>query len=123
LYQTEPALYLEEHNPDRFRWLMVDNRNDNVYAFERKINNSSIIIVLNMKGNYYNEYDIGVFEPGIYQEILNTDNEIYSGWHRLNQKPISTQSKSGPEGRPFTLTLAVGSFAVIVLKKISEIAK
>ncbi len=121
LYQKEPALYLQEHNPETFRWLMVDNRNDNVYAFERKINSSSIIIVLNMKGNYYNDYDIGVFEPGIYQEILNTDNEIYSGWHRLNQKPISTQTKTGPEGKPLTLTLSVGSFAVIVLKKISDI--
>jgi 1,4-alpha-glucan branching enzyme len=73
-----------------------------------------------MKGNYYNDYDIGVFEPGTYQEILNSDNEIYGGWHRLNQLPLVTKAQPGPEAKPNTLTLTIGSFAAIVLKKISE---
>ena len=120
IYKQEPSLHVEEHNPARFRWLMVDNRQDNIYVFERKVNESTIIIVLNMKGNYYNDYDIGVFEPGTYQEILNSDNEIYSGWHRINQLPLVTKSQPGPEGKPHTLTLTIGSFAAIVLKKISE---
>ena len=120
IYKQEPSLHVEEHNPARFRWLMVDNRQDNIYVFERKVNHSTIIIVLNMKGNYYNDYDIGVFEPGTYQEILNSDNEIYSGWHRINKNPLLTKLQSGPEGKPHTLTLTIGSFAAIVLKKISE---
>jgi 1,4-alpha-glucan branching enzyme len=120
IYKQEPSLHVEEHNPARFRWLMVDNRQDNIYVFERKVNQSTIIIVLNMKGNYYNDYDIGVFEPGTYQEILNSDNEIYSGWHRINKNPLLTKQQSGPEGKPHTMTLTIGSFAAIVLKKISE---
>ena len=120
IYKQEPSLHVEEHNPARFRWLMVDNRQDNIYVFERKVNHSTIIIVLNMKGNYYNDYDIGVFETGTYQEILNSDNEIYSGWHRINKNPLLTKQQSGPEGKPHTLTLTIGSFAAIVLKKISE---
>lgn len=120
IYKQEPSLHVEEHNPARFRWLMVDNRQDNIYVFERKVNHSTIIIVLNMKGNYYNDYDIGVFEPGTYHEILNSDNEIYSGWHRINKNPLLTKRQSGPEGKPHTLTLTIGSFAAIVLKKISE---
>jgi 1,4-alpha-glucan branching enzyme len=120
LYQQEPSLHVEEHNPARFRWLMVDNRQDNIYVFERKVNRSTIIIVLNMKGNYYNDYDIGIFEPGTYQEILNSDNEIYSGWHRINPRPLVSKQQPGPEGKPHTLTLTIGSFAAIVLKKISE---
>lgn len=120
IYKQEPSLHIEEHNPARFRWLMVDNRQDNIYVFERKVNQSTIIIVLNMKGNYYNDYDIGVFEPGTYQEILNSDNEIYSGWHRINPRPLVSKQQPGPEGKPHTLTLTIGSFAAIVLKKISE---
>jgi 1,4-alpha-glucan branching enzyme len=120
IYKQEPSLHIEEHNPARFRWLMVDNRQDNIYVFERKINQSTIIIVLNMKGNYYNDYDIGVFEPGTYQEILNSDNEIYGGWHRINPRPLVSKQQPGPEGKPHTLTLTIGSFAAIVLKKISE---
>ncbi len=120
IYKQESSLHQEEYNPERFRWLMVDNRQDNIYVFERKVNQSTIIIVLNMKGNYYNGYDIGVFEPGTYQEILNSDNEIYSGWHRINQLPLVTKSQPVPEGKPNTLTLTIGSFAAIVLKKISE---
>jgi 1,4-alpha-glucan branching enzyme len=120
IYKQEPSLHIEEHNPARFRWLMVDNRQDNIYVFERKVNHSTIIIVLNMKGNYYNDYDIGVFEPGTYQEILNSDNEIYSGWNRINKLPLVTKQQTGPEGKPFTLSLTIGSFAAIVLKRISE---
>jgi 1,4-alpha-glucan branching enzyme len=73
-----------------------------------------------MKGNYYNDYDIGVFEPGTYQEILNSDNEIYSGWNRINPNPLVAKQRPGPEGKPYTLTITIGSFAAIVLKKISE---
>jgi 1,4-alpha-glucan branching enzyme len=120
LYQSVPALYFEEHQPNHFQWLMVDNRQDNVYVFQRQVDKSLIILVLNMKGNYYNEYDIGVIEPGTYQEVLNSDHEIYSGWHRTNPNPLITKAKPGPEGRPFTLTLTIGSFAAIVLKKISD---
>ncbi len=120
LYQSEPALHIEEHHADHFHWLMVDNRNDNVYAFQRKVNNSLIIVVLNMKGNYYNNYDLGVIEPGTYQEVLNSDHEAYGGWHRINATPLTSRSQPGPEGKPHTLTLAIGSFAAIVLKKISD---
>lgn len=120
IYKQEPSLHIEEHNPARFRWLMVDNRQDNIYIFERKVNQSTIIIVLNMKGNYYNDYDIGVFEPGTYQEILNSDHEIYGGWHRINPLPLVAKSQPGPEAKPNRLTLTIGSFAAIVLKKISE---
>jgi hypothetical protein len=33
---------------------------------------------------------------------------------------LLTKLQSGPEGKPHTLTLTIGSFAAIVLKKISE---
>jgi 1,4-alpha-glucan branching enzyme len=119
-YQKEPALHIGEHDPVNFRWLMVDNRQDNVYAFQRQVNDSLIIVVLNMKGNYYNNYDIGIEVSGTYQEILNSDHEIYNGWHRTNPTLLISKPSQGPEGKPHTLTLTVGSFAAIVLKKISD---
>lgn len=120
LYQKEKPLHIEEHNPNHFRWLMVDNRQDNIYAFERKLNNESIIIVLNMKGNYYNNYDIGVYNPGVYVEVLNTDHENYGGWHRTNPSPLTVKAEPGPEDRPYRLSLTIGSFAAVILKKISD---
>jgi 1,4-alpha-glucan branching enzyme len=117
LYRQEKVLYHDEYNPVNFRWLMVNNAYDSVYAFQRKIGDELIICVFNMKGNYYNDYDIGVEEPGIYQEVLNSDDKKYSGWHHIQNGVIHTQARPGIENKPYRLTIKLGSFAAIVLKR------
>jgi 1,4-alpha-glucan branching enzyme len=117
LYQTHPALYQEEDHHHHFSWVMVDNRNDSIYAFQRQFGDSLILVVFNMKGNVYHSYDIGVLQPGPYEEVLNSDTDIYGGQHFINAAPLMTKNQPGPEGRPHTLTLQIGSFAAIVLKK------
>jgi 1,4-alpha-glucan branching enzyme len=117
LYRNHPALYVEEDQPAHFSWLMVDNRQDSVYAFQRQVGDSLLLVVFNMKGNVYHKYDIGVLSPGTYEEVLNSDTNIYGGQHVVNPTPLTTEPKFGPEGRPHTLTLQIGSFAAIVLKK------
>jgi 1,4-alpha-glucan branching enzyme len=117
LYQNHPALYVEEDQPSHFSWLMVDNPQDSVYAFQRQSGDSLILVVFNMKGNVYHNYDIGVFSPGAYEEVLNSDTDIYGGQHVVNRTPLITKNQLGPEGRPHTLTIQIGSFAAIVLKK------
>jgi 1,4-alpha-glucan branching enzyme len=99
---------------------MVNNANDSVYAFQRRIDDEVIICVFNMKGNYYNEYDIGVEEAGTYQEILNSDDEKYSGWHRVQVGLLRTEARPGIENKPHRLTIKLGSFAAVVLKKMKE---
>lgn len=51
---------------------MVDNAFDSVYTFQRKVRDSLLVFVFNMKKTPYNEYVIRGVEPGMYEEILNS---------------------------------------------------
>jgi 1,4-alpha-glucan branching enzyme len=118
LYEKEEALKIGEYNPNHFKWLMVNNADQSVFAFERAVGNSLLIFVFNMTGNYYNEYDIGVIQEGTYQEVLNTDKDIYGGWNQYNGLPMTTQPRTGPEYRPYTLTIKLASYGALILKKL-----
>ncbi len=116
IYEYEDALKVEEYNPAHFNWLMVDNANQSVYAFERRVGDSHLIFVFNMTGNYYNDYDIGVTRAGTYEEIFNSDKDVYGGWNQYNGLPLATADEEGPEHRPHKLTLKLSSFSAIILK-------
>ena len=90
IYQNHPAMYKEEHNPERFKWLIVDNSNDSVFAFTRRIDDDVLIFVYNMTTNYYDNFGIPVEKEGIYEEIFNTDKDIYGGANQYNGAPINT---------------------------------
>ncbi|MBQ4255360.1 MAG: 1,4-alpha-glucan branching protein GlgB, partial [Bacilli bacterium] len=48
IYRAEPAMHFEEHNPAHFQWLMADNADQSVFAFEREVGDSDLIFVFNM---------------------------------------------------------------------------
>jgi 1,4-alpha-glucan branching enzyme len=118
LYAQEEALHIGEYNPAHFQWLMVNNADQSVFAFQRSVGQSILIFVFNMTGNYYNEYDIGVLQEGTYQEVFNSDRDIYGGWNQYNGLDVTTQSKTGPEYRPYTLTIKLASYGALILKKL-----
>lgn len=116
IYEHEDALKVEEYNPAHFNWLMVDNSEQSVFAFERRVGDSHLIFVYNMTGNYYNDYDIGVTRQGTYEEIFNSDKDVYGGWNQYNGLPITTIAEEGPEHRPYRLTIKLASFGALILK-------
>ena len=115
IYQYEHALHDNEYNPNNFNWLMVDNHNDSVFAFERFDNDSRIVFVFNMTPNFYEYYDIGVTEDGIYEEIFNSDKDIYGGYNQYNGLPL-VSSDFGPENRPHKITIKLASFGAMIFK-------
>ena len=73
------AMHFQEYNPTRFRWLMADNVDQSSYAFERIVDDSHLVFVFNMTPNYFENYELGVHQEGIYEEIFNSDKDVYSG--------------------------------------------
>ena len=116
IYQAEDAMKCEEYNPAHFHWLMVDNADQSVFAFEREFGDSDLIFIYNMTPNFYEAYDIGVNHEGTYDEILNTDKDVYGGWNQYNGAPLET-GPFGPENRPFHLTVKLASLGAIILKR------
>ena len=119
IYKAEKAMHFEEHNPAHFNWLMVDNNNDSVFAFERRVGDSHLVFVFNMTPNYYEFYDIGVTREGTYEEIFNSDKDVYGGTNAYNGLPIMSYYY-GPEGRPHKITIKLAGFAACIFKYIHD---
>lgn len=115
IYRHEPAMYFEEYNPVHYNWLMVDNKDQSVFAFERRVGDSHLIFIFNMTPNYYESYDIGVTREGTYQEIFNSDKDVYGGSNAYNGLDLVT-SNGGPENKPFKISVKLAPYAGIILK-------
>ncbi|MDT8336726.1 MAG: 1,4-alpha-glucan branching protein GlgB [Candidatus Izemoplasmatales bacterium] len=92
VYNHHSSLYELDHNPEGFRWIDQSNYDQSIYSFIRfgKNNKNFCVVVINMTPNAYPNFHIGVPEPGVYQEILNSDKEIYGGSNIYNGADIKT---------------------------------
>lgn len=115
IYAYEKAMHIEEHNGEHFKWLMVDNSDQSVYAFQRTYDDDVLVFVFNMTTNYYENYDVGVYVEGEYEEIFNSEKDVYGGCNQYNGLPIRT-TLIGPESKPYKITIKLASFAAIIFK-------
>lgn len=116
IYRYEKALYFEEYNPSHFQWLMVNNSHDSVFAFERFVDGSHLVFIFNMTTNFYENYTIGVNVLGTYEEIFNSDKDVYGGANQYNGLPIQAEDKFGPENHHYSLTVKLASMGALILK-------
>lgn len=115
IYRHEKAMYFNEYNPHNFSWLMVDNNNDSVLAFERFDENSRLIFVFNNTPNFYEKYFIGVNKEGEYEEIFNSDKDVYGGNNQYNGLPLKT-TEFGPYNKPYKIELKLASYGAMIFK-------
>ena len=94
---------------------MVDNKNDSVFAFERRVGDSHLVFVYNMTPNYYENYDIGVTREGTYKEIFNSDKDVYGGSNAYNGAEVMSYYY-GPENKPHKITIKLAPFAAFIFK-------
>ncbi len=84
IYLSEPALYENDYNSGFFRWVDANNNNQSVYAFVRRDSyGKGIYFVFNFSGLRQN-YTLRVEQNGDYEELLNSDRDIYAGSNCLN---------------------------------------
>ena len=117
IYRHEKAMYFEEHNPAHYHWLMVDNANDSVYAFQRTVGDDTLVFVFNMTTNYFEYFAIPLMQDGVYEEIFNSDKDVYGGANQYNGLPIESEPGSF-EGLPYHFNIKLGCFTACIFKKI-----
>ena len=116
IYRHYKAMYFEEYNPGHFHWLMPDNNDQSIYAFQRKVDDQLLVFVFNMTPNYYEVKDIPILEDGEYEEIFNSDKDVYSGNNQYNGLPAKAYPGSF-EGFPYHIGIKLGSFAACIFIK------
>ena len=115
IYQNEKAMHYEEHNPIRYQWLMADNAAQSIYAFRRTVDDETLVFIFNMTPNYYEYINIGVPFEGEYEEIFNSDKDVYGGYNQYNGLPLKSMNMTWCN-QPYTISIKLASFGALILK-------
>lgn len=112
IYRHHSSLYERDYNSASFRWIDADNADQSIFSFVREANDELLVCILNMTPTSYENYEIGVPYLGQYQEILNSEKDIYHGCNMTNFQPL--ESKTGwRHNLPYYLTIRIAPFACI----------
>jgi 1,4-alpha-glucan branching enzyme len=81
LYRSTPALHARDCEAEGFRWIVVDDENQSVYAFLRTgaETDRPVAVVCNFTPDVRYGYRIGLPSSGRWREALNTDSAVYGG--------------------------------------------
>jgi len=118
LYRSEPALYEVDFHPAGFEWIDIHDVDSSVISLVRRAEDPSdfLVFVANFTPVPRYGYRLGVPEEGFYEEILNTDSEIFGGSNMGNGGMAVTEARSH-HGRPYSLSLTLPPLAVVALKR------
>jgi 1,4-alpha-glucan branching enzyme len=80
LYRATPALWSRDTTPDGFHWIDANDASGNVYSFLRFGDDGSVLAcVVNFSPVPHERYRLGLPFAGRWDEVLNTDAEVYFG--------------------------------------------
>ncbi|QLB16122.1 1,4-alpha-glucan branching enzyme [Mannheimia varigena] len=117
LYTQTPALFEQDYDPAGFEWLVVDDHDNSVFAFERKAKNGeSVIVVSNFTPIVRKDYRFGVNELAEYQELLNSDLACFCGSNVSNADKF--ESEFVPlHGKDYSISITLPPLSTIFITK------
>jgi 1,4-alpha-glucan branching enzyme len=118
VYRSEPALFDLDFDPAGFQWIDCNDHLNSVVSFVRRARDGRgfVVVVLNFTPVVRHGYVVGVPEPGVYREVINTDSEIYGGSNQGNAGAIASQPVAA-HGHAQRLQLTLPPLACLILKK------
>ena len=117
-YRAHPALYEVDFHYSGFEWLDFHDWEDSVIAFLRRAADPSdfLVVCCNFTPVTRAGYEFGVPEEGFYEEVLNTDSELFGGSNLGNGGLVS--SRPIPKhNRQHSIAVTLPPLAVIVFRK------
>ncbi|MBV8077515.1 MAG: 1,4-alpha-glucan branching protein GlgB [Planctomycetaceae bacterium] len=117
-YRAEPALHEFDCRPEGFEWVDAKGAEWGVLCFLRKGSSEGdlALVVVNFMPDVLRNYRVGVPRAGRWEEILNSDAEIYGGSGQGNLGGVKTSPISW-HGRPQSLNLTLPPLGIIVMKQ------
>jgi 1,4-alpha-glucan branching enzyme len=117
LYRREPALHQGDCDPAGFRWVIIDDAGNSVYAYLRQPLDGSppALVVCNMTPVPRPAYRIGVPMGGVWTELMNTDATEYGG-SGVGNGGLAHAEEHGAHEMPFSLNLTLPPLATLVFR-------
>ncbi len=117
VYNHHLPLFELDHDQRGFRWIDQTNSSQSVFSFVRYAldDTNFCVVVLNMTPNTYDLFKLGVPKAGRYEEILNSDKEIYGGSNIFNGLPI-VSFRENNHGFTDTIEIKVAPLSVTIFQ-------
>jgi len=116
VYSSEPALHENDYDRSGFSWINANDSDNSVLSFIRRAKNPDdfLIIICNFTPIVRENYRIGVPREGQYQELINSDLDIYWGSNVGNGTISSLPEQSHDMNN--TLSLTLPPLSTLILK-------
>ena len=116
IYRENAPLFELDSDPQGFDWLVVDDAQNSVFAFERRSRKGErIIVISNFTPVPRHDYRMGVNVAGQYHEILNTDSAFYEGSNFGNGGTVESEAIPS-HGRDNSISVSIPPLATLYLK-------
>ena len=116
LYAGNPQLHATDSDPTGFAWIVGDDTDNSVFAYERRApDQAPLIVVLNMTPVPRHAYRIGASRAGRWREVLNTDAALYGGSNLGNAGRVETQAIAS-HGHLQSLELLLPPLAALIFR-------
>ena len=117
LYCNEKSLYELDFDGSGFEWIDCNNGDESVLSYMRKAKDSNdfVIVVCNFTPVPRTDHRLGVPHVGTYQEIFNSDAEIYGGSNVGNGGFVEADDTPW-HGRPASIKVVLPPLATVVFK-------
>jgi 1,4-alpha-glucan branching enzyme len=116
VYKTEPALWQLDDSYEGFEWIDFHDADSSVVVFLRKGENTSpFVFLVNATPVPRHGYRIGVPSDGWYEEVINTDAEIYGGGNIGNYGGMHADAVPW-QGRSHSISVTLPPLAVVAFK-------
>ncbi len=116
IYRENAPLFELDSDPQGFDWLVVDDAQNSVFAFERRSSKGErIIVISNFTPVPRHDYRMGVNVAGQYHEILNTDSSFYEGSNLGNCGAVESEAIPS-HGRDHSISVSIPPLATLYLK-------
>ncbi len=115
LYQKEKALHQLQFEEQGFEWIDGSDVKNSVMVFLRKGKKAELLIIINFKPVYLENYGLGVPKSGTYHEIFNSDKTCYGGSGRENS--LIKSKKIPLHNRENSIQLNLSPLSLSILKR------
>lgn len=116
VYAENSPFWTDERSWEGFRWHVVDDTNNNVFAFSRiDTNGEEILVVSNFSSQTLKGYGVGVNDWGSYKLLLNSDAKKFGGTGLVNRNMRTTKDRCG--NFEYTLKLNIPPYSTMYITK------
>jgi 1,4-alpha-glucan branching enzyme len=121
LYRNRPAMHELDCDPKGFQWIDSHDADNSVLSFMRvgKSAGEELLFVYNFTPVPRHGYRIGCPAQGPWEEILNSDAQVYGG-SGVGNSGLHPAAPAGWHGRPFSLEVSLPPLGALVFRRSSE---